>query len=97
MFEIRNLGEGRLELVGRLDAAAADSAAAAFRSFEGSLTLDCSELDYISSAGLGLIIELYQRLYAAGGTLTLTRLVPRVYNVFTYAGFDRLLRIERLS
>ena len=94
MFEIRDLGEGRLQVVGRLDAAAAETAADAFRELRGSLTLDCSELDYISSAGLGLLIELYQRVHATGHTLTLVRLVPRVHNVFKYAGFDRLLKIE---
>lgn len=94
MFEIRRLEEGRLQMVGRLDAAAAEGAAEAFRGLRGSLILDCSELDYISSAGLGVLIELYQRVHAGGGTVTLVRLVPRVHNVFKYAGFDRLLKIE---
>jgi len=60
----------------------------------GPLRLDCSELDYISSAGLGVLIELHKRLVAAGQTLTLANLVPRVRNVFMYAGLDRLLNIE---
>ena len=94
MFELRDRGEGRIELSGRLDAAAAERAEADFRELQGSVTLDCSELDYISSAGLSLLILLYQRLQATGHTVTLVNLVPRVRNVFMYAGFDRLLKIE---
>jgi anti-sigma B factor antagonist len=94
MFEIRRTGDGRVRMVGRLDAAAAERARETFHRLQGTLTVDCSELDYISSAGLGLVIELYQRLHASGHGLTLVGLVPRVRNVFTYAGFDRLLKIE---
>ena len=94
MFEIRTPAEGQVQLVGRLDAAESERASQALREMPGPLLLDCSELDYISSAGLGVLIELHKRLQAAGQTLTLSRLVPRVRNVFTYAGLDRLMRIE---
>jgi anti-sigma B factor antagonist len=94
MFEIRSAGVGELELAGRLDAAEAERADRELRVFEGPLRLDCSQLDYISSAGLGVLIELHKRLAAGGHTLTLSNLVPRVRNVFAYAGLDRLLKIE---
>ena len=94
MFEIRTKAEGQVQLVGRLDAAEAERANQALRAMPGPILLDCSELDYISSAGLGVLIELHKRLHAAGQTLTLSRLVPRVRNVFTYAGLDRLMKIE---
>lgn len=94
MFEIRPAGDGHVQLVGRLDAAEAEHADRDFRAMTGSLRFDCSQLDYISSAGLGVLIELHKRLNAAGHTLTLSNLVPRVRNVFAYAGLDRLLKIE---
>ena len=93
MLEIRNAPEGRVQLVGRFDAAEADRVDRALRAMTGPLTLDCSELDYISSAGLGVIIEAHKRLAAAGHILTLSNLVPRVRNIFAYAGLDRLLKI----
>jgi anti-sigma B factor antagonist len=94
MLEIRTPSTGQVQLVGRLDAAEAERADEALRALPGSLRLDCAELDYISSAGLGVLIELHKRLLAAGQTLTLANLVPRVRNVFMYAGLDRLLNIE---
>ena len=94
MLEIRNPSTGQVELVGRLDASEAERADQTLRAMTGSLRLDCSGLDYISSAGLGVLIELHKRLVAAGQTLTLANLVPRVRNVFMYAGLDRLLNIE---
>ena len=93
MLEIRTPADGRVQLVGRLDAAEADRVDRALRDIPGALTLDCSELDYISSAGLGVLIEAHKRLAAAGHTLTLSNLVPRVRNIFAYAGLDRLLKI----
>jgi len=94
MLEIRTPSTGQVQLVGRLDASESDRADQTLRAMNGPLRLDCSELDYISSAGLGVLIELHKRLVAAGQTLTLANLVPRVRNVFMYAGLDRLLNIE---
>jgi len=93
MLEIRTAPEGRVSLVGRLDAAEADRVDRALKALNGSVLLDCAELDYVSSAGLGVLIEAHKRLAAAGHTLTLANLVPRVRNIFTYAGLDRLLKI----
>jgi anti-sigma B factor antagonist len=93
MLEIRTPSEGRVALVGRLDAAEADRVDQALKELSGPLVLDCSELEYISSAGLGILIEAHKRLLAAGHGLTLANLVPRVRNVFAYAGLDRLLKI----
>jgi anti-sigma B factor antagonist len=92
MLEIRTLPD-RIQLAGRLDAAEADHVDRALKAVTGPVLLDCAELDYISSAGLGVLIEAHKRLAAAGHALTLTNLVPRVRNVFGYAGLDRLLKI----
>lgn len=94
MFDIESGDAGRLKLVGRLDAAEADRAEKALRKIQHSVTVDCSALDYISSAGIGLLIELSKRLEAAGQTATFVQMLPRVRQIFTYAGLDRVLRIE---
>ena len=94
MFEIRMDDNGGMKLAGRLDAAEAERAADELRAVRQSVRLDCSELDYISSAGIGVLIELYKRLQASGHTVTLTHVLPRVRNIFRYAGLDRLLNIE---
>ena len=61
---------------------------------EESIVLDCADLEYISSAGIGTIMETYRRLLKSGRELTLVQMRPRVRNVFHYAGLDRVLRIE---
>ena len=94
MFEVRAGGPGIARLSGRLDASESDRALAELQTLPGPLTLDCSELEYISSAGLSVMVQVFKRLHAGGHTLKLVNLLPRVRNIFTYAGFDRLLDIE---
>lgn len=93
MFEIRVV-DGVVRLKGRLDASQSDQALKVMRGIEGPISVDCSELDYISSAGIGVIIETYRRLHGSGHTLKLVNLLPRVRNIFAYAGLDRILTIE---
>jgi anti-sigma B factor antagonist len=93
MFEMER-HEGTVTLAGRLDAAEAENARDAFRALQGPLVVDCARLDYVSSAGLGLLVEAHKRLAAAGQTMRLIRLQPRVRNVLAYAGLDRVLTVE---
>ena len=94
MFEIHPAGEGQIALRGRLDAAEAEKALETLRAISASTTADCSELEYISSAGIGVIVETHKRLLDAGHSLKLVNLTPRVRNVFTYAGLHKFLVIE---
>ena len=59
MFEIRVMEPGTVRLSGRLDAAEAERVGNDLLGIQGSVRLDCSELDYISSAGIGVLIELF--------------------------------------
>ncbi len=94
MFDIEISSPGNIRLVGRLDAAEADRALQVFRGFNHPLVADFSDLEYISSAGIAVLIDTYKRLTAAGHSFRLTHMKPRVRNVFAYAGLDRLLHIE---
>ena len=94
MFDVEFDAPDRVRLIGRFDASQADKGAAALRKVASSAVADCSELEYISSAGISVLLELYKRLHGSGQTLTLVRLSPRIKNVFGYAGLDRVLRIE---
>jgi anti-sigma B factor antagonist len=93
-FELQKIEPGRVALRGRLDAAAADQADRDLKALQGSLALDCAQLDYISSAGIGVLIETYKRLKQSGHSMTLVNMLPRVRSIFTYAGLDRVLTIE---
>jgi anti-sigma B factor antagonist len=94
MLDIRVREDGTVLLTGRLDASQADQAMALFRKFEGPLTADFTGLDYISSAGISVMVETHKRLRDAGQTFRLVNMQPRVRNVFMYSGLDRVLRIE---
>jgi len=94
MFRLEQAGDGQVRLVGRLDAAEADAAAVDFGRLQGPTVAECSQLEYISSAGIAVLMVTYKRLLAAGHSLKLTGLTPRVRNVFVYAGLAPLLGIE---
>ena len=94
MLEIRIEEQGTVMLKGRLDAAQADGAMDQFRKLDGPITADFSGLDYISSAGISVIIETHKRLATGGHVFRLINMQPRVRNVFMYSGLDRVLKIE---
>jgi len=94
MFEVHVEGEGRLALQGRLDASQADTASERLADLTGAVTCDCQALDYISSAGIGVVVETFKRLKRTGGSFRLVNVPPRIRTVFTYAGLDQVLPME---
>jgi anti-sigma B factor antagonist len=94
MFSMQVEPGGLVRLAGRLDAAEADRATADLAAIDGAVTLDCSRLEYVSSAGLSVMLVTHKRLLASGHALRLVNLQPRVRNVITYAGLNRILQIE---
>jgi len=97
MLSIEKAQDGKVVIAGRLDAAEAASAQTFLDRIDGTVTLDCAGLDYISSAGLGVLLKTQKRLLAANGKLRLAGLRPHLLDIFTYSGFDQLFEIERAS
>ena len=60
---------------------------------EQRVLIDCSALEYIGSAGLGALLILLKLIQKKEGTLRLFGLSPRIGEVFTIAGFDKLFPI----
>ncbi len=86
--------DGAVVLAGRLDAAQAPAAQSFLDGIEGAVTLDCTQLEYISSAGLGVLLKTQKRLLGAAGKLRLAGLKPHLRDVFVYSGFDQLFEID---
>ena len=86
--------EGVVVISGRLDAAEAASAQSFLDTAKGTVTLDCSGLEYISSAGLGVLLKTQKRLLASGGKLRLTGVNRHLQDIFRYSGFDQIFEIE---
>jgi anti-sigma B factor antagonist len=94
MFLIKVEADSALSMEGRLDAAQAEAASKQLIDLQGTVTIDLSGLEYISSAGLGLFIGLHQRLSAAGGSLTLVGMSDHVRHIFRLARLDQVLNIH---
>ena len=95
MFAIKHGNEGELILVGRLDAARADDAAATFDAIEESTVVDMASLDYISSMGLGLLVKTQKRLRGKGDrSLKLVNVNPHIHDIFQFSGFHHIFEIE---
>jgi anti-anti-sigma factor len=94
MLEIQVENEGRVRLKGRLDAASAPKAREALRPLKGPMALDMSDLEYISSAGIGVVVETYKRLHGEGAGFRVLNVSPGVKAVFRFAGLEQMLAIE---
>ncbi len=85
---------GMVMITGRLDAAQAPAAQSFLDATKGVVTLDCSGLEYISSAGLGVLLKTQKRLLASAGKLKLTGVNRHLLDIFRYSGFDQIFEIE---
>jgi len=94
MFTVTFAEDGIIKLAGRLDASSSDAAGAEFSKIKGSATMDFSELEYISSAGLGVLFAAQKRLKESGHGLKLTNLNSHIRDVFKFARFDLVFEIE---
>lgn len=95
MLEIKFGDDGEIALDGRFDAAQAPKATVALAEVAESRVIDCANLEYISSAGLGVLLMVQKRLKATGGELRLVNVKSNIHNVFLYSGLDRLFKIEK--
>lgn len=94
MFTIARLDGGRVRLTGRFDAAQADAARATLAAIGEPCRVECAELDYISSAGIGVLLAAQKRLNEQGHRLVLVGLNRHIRDLFSLAGFDRVFDIE---
>lgn len=94
MFHAKFLDNGGIEFSGRLDAAEADKADEALAKVSNSRLIDLKDLEYVSSAGLGVLIKHQKRLKEGGYALKLKNLNKHLKDIFMYTGFDRIFEIE---
>jgi len=57
------------------------------------ITVNLKDLDYISSAGLGVFMGFIEEIRENGGDIKLSNLSPKVYKVFDLLGFPALFDI----
>jgi anti-anti-sigma factor len=85
------------KLAGRLDSSSAASAEESFATLLAGgaprLAIDLSGLEYVSSAGLRVLLVVGRKIQQAGGKLALFGLVPNVRAVFQISGFDKIFTL----
>ena len=93
-----NETETRVGLIGELDTTATTNQAEELNQVlalaDKALEMDCSELEYISSAGLRFFMQLKRESEAKGGSIRITHLNEDVADIFRMSGFNNLFNIE---
>jgi anti-anti-sigma factor len=95
MFQIDFGENGRIVCCGRLDAAQCEKAQAFMDTVADSQTLDFAALEYISSAGLGVLLKTQKRLAGSGDGLKIINVNNHIHDVFRYSGFHAIFDIEK--
>jgi anti-sigma B factor antagonist len=97
MFEIRLTDSGDVVMAGRLDAAQCDKALKFLDGVAEPRVVDLGGLEYISSAGLGVLLKTQKRVMASGKGLRLLNVNRHIQDIFRYAGFDRIFEVVKAA
>lgn len=97
MFEIGFGNNGEIVCTGRLDAAQCEKAQEFMDTVEEGKTVDFLNLEYISSAGLGVLLKTQKRLVDTGAGLKIINVNKHIHDVFRYSGFNSIFEIEPLE
>ena len=86
-----------IRIIGELDTIAtteqADELQKILDNARENMLVDCSEMEYISSAGLRFFMQLKRESEAQGGTVRLTNLNEDVADIFRMSGFNNIFEI----
>ena len=92
-------GVSVLELKGYLDAHTAPELENSFQKLlndkKFNIVVNCRDLTYISSAGLGVFMAYIEDVRKNQGDIKLTNMTAKVYNVFDLLGFPILYEIYK--
>lgn len=92
MLEIK-VEDQAISLAGRFDAAEAEKARKVFLALRDSTVVDFTRLDYISSAGLGVLLAAQKQLSERGKSLRLINVSGHIRDVLHFSGFDQIFEI----
>jgi anti-anti-sigma factor len=93
MFQIDFGADGEIVCSGRLDAAQCAKAQSFMDTVEGAKIVDFAGLEYISSAGLGVLLKTQKRLSENGAKLKIINVNNHIHDVFRYSGFHAIFEI----
>ena len=94
MFHIDFGEDGEIICTGRLDAAQCEKAQTFMDTVGDARIVDFANLEYISSAGLGVLLKTQKRLAETGAGLKIININNHIHDVFRYSGFNAIFEIE---
>lgn len=94
MLDITWGEDGRVVFAGRFDASQEAKAQSFLDQVQGACALDFKDLQYISSAGLGVLLKTQKRLAASGVGLRLINVSKHIRDIFHYSGFESIFEID---
>lgn len=101
MVDVKRIQEGNYDLitiVGEVDASSSieldNAISEAIKSGKKAFLVDCSSLEYISSAGLGVFMSYIEDFKKNNIHIVLFGMNEKVRNVFEILGLDQLLTIR---
>lgn len=94
MLEITVGSDDQIILAGRFDASQVEKARQFFFALPAGRVVDLAALDYISSAGLGILLATQKRLAESGEGLRLVNPRAHIRDVFHFSGFDQVFTID---
>ncbi|MEQ8245372.1 STAS domain-containing protein [Fulvivirga sp.] len=101
MVDVKRIQEGKYDLitiVGEVDASSSieldNAIAEAIKSGNKAFLVDCTSLEYISSAGLGVFMSYIEDFKKNDIHIVLFGMNEKVRNVFEILGLDQLLTIR---
>lgn len=68
---------------------------ALFQQNQHAVVLDCRDLDYIGSAGLGALIGFAKQAREKGGDLKLLNVPERIFKIIELLGFTKVLQVHQ--
>lgn len=93
-----NRQETTVQLIGLLDTTTiseqADELQKVLDIADQALVMDCSELEYISSAGLRFFMQLKRETEAKGGKIRIINLNEDVADIFRMSGFHNIFSLS---
>ncbi|MFO7653716.1 MAG: STAS domain-containing protein [Candidatus Krumholzibacteriia bacterium] len=94
MFRIEQCSDGQVKLWGRLDAFGVDLARPVLARVGGRCRVDCAALEYVASAGIGLLVATHRRLIDQGAPgLELVNLSSQVRELLQLAGLGYVFEL----
>ena len=94
MYKIKYSNDSQtIHLTGKMDSSAIAETKEVFDKIEEDVTIDMSNLDFICSAGLGIMVMTYTRLNGVGKNISLSNLNDHLKKVFKVSLLDTVFEI----